>query len=765
MVKKEIKKETKKKPDILNISIKDWQVILFFAIITIFFFWEIIIQKRFFWEDFVYQYYPFRNFASVALSSGIIPFWNPYTFGGMPFIADIQTAFFYPLHLLLTFFVSDGALNFVWLEYLIIFHYFLAGVFSYYLSKSLQLNPFSSILSGIIFMFCGFMVTHLIHETMIIQFAYMPLIFLFYNRSLEKYSLSSSLLAGLVMGIAILCGHPQITLYIFFTFVLFAGFKLFLTLKDESYKLTKSFFKLLGLAALPFIIGIMIGSVQLLPTFAISGLSERAEMTYQSTLEGSLGYHQFFTLLVPKFFGSTNAAHNEIPYWANKGYWLYWESCIYVGLSAIIFGLLAIYTRRKERNVIFLASVSLLSLLYVLGDNFLMYKLFYYVVPGFNKFRGVGRFGLVFSFCISLLAAYGLDYLLKNPGSLQIKKYIKYVLLGIGLLVILWILYLANVFTGLANTYNNPAFYKNSINQLGISILFLLVLSGIILAYAKEYLHPSISIALIILVTFFDLYIFGSKHNTSPHNPNLFYRQKQHAKEFREENKQELYRVNSRTFGNIMFFERNQGMIDFIFLMEGYNPLNLQRKFPPGRTHDLMNVKYVANANLQEKSLNLDLNETYMPRAWMSYKPIICLSDSEIIKTMTDSNFNYRETVVLESQIDFPQDTVPGKNVVKITNYELNRIELAVETEKTGILVLSEVHYPAWKVYVDGIESPLLRSNYSLRAVLVQKGAHKIVFEYKDSDYQFGAILSLSGLGIVFIGLGALRIRKNKKAA
>ncbi|HQJ76521.1 MAG TPA: hypothetical protein PKW14_13115, partial [Bacteroidota bacterium] len=171
MKSKQIKQKNVKQENIVPFQIKDWHVIVFFAIITIIFFWEIIIQKRYFWEDFVYQYYPFRNFAAVALSQGIIPFWNPYTFAGMPFIADIQTAFFYPLHIFLTLFVKDNSLNFVYLEYLIIFHYFFAGVFSYYLAKSLNLNVFAAILTGITFMFSGFMVTHLIHETMVIQFA------------------------------------------------------------------------------------------------------------------------------------------------------------------------------------------------------------------------------------------------------------------------------------------------------------------------------------------------------------------------------------------------------------------------------------------------------------------------------------------------------------------------------------------------------------------------------------------------------------------
>jgi hypothetical protein len=567
MAKKNVKQETIKNTVNLKFNIKDWHAILFFGLITILFFWDIIIQKKFFWEDFIYQYYPFRNFAAVALSNGIIPFWNPYTFAGMPFIADIQTAFFYPLHLVLTLFVSNNSLNFVFLEYLIIFHYFLAGLFSYYLAKSLRLNNYAAVLSGIIFMFCGFMVTHLIHETMIIQFTYMPLIFLFYNKSFEKARLRNSLLAGLVMGIAILCGHPQITLYMFFTIVLFAIYKLFFILKGNGYKFQKDIFIFAGLAVLPFVIGIMIVAIQLLPTYTISGLSERAVMTYDSTLEGSLGYHHLFTLISPKFFGATNAAYSGTAYWGAKGYWLYWESCIYVGLSALMFGSLAIFALRKNKMVIFLAAISLLSLLYVLGDNFVMYKLFYYVIPGFDKFRGVGRFGLVFSFGISVLAAYGFDFLIKNPSDMKIKKFLKYLLFVIGALILLWALYQANLFKRLANTYNDPDFYRNSIYQLGVAILILLSITGLIYAYIRDLIIPVISLLLIIFISFFDLYVFGSSHNLSPRNPDLYYRNRDIAEKFRKDNKKEFFRINSRGIGNAFVFERNQGMIDYIYLM------------------------------------------------------------------------------------------------------------------------------------------------------------------------------------------------------
>ena len=50
---------------------------------------------------------------------------------------------------------------------------------------------------------------------------------------------------------------------------------------------------------------------------------------------------------------------------------------------------------------------------------------------------------------------------------------------------------------------------------------------------------------------------------------------------------------------------------------------------------------------------------------------------------------------------------------------------------KKGLLVLSEIYYPArWKAYIDDSEVEVFRANSVLRAVEVKAGSNKIIFEY-----------------------------------
>ena len=61
-------------------------------------------QERPPWNPLMYdsvgQFYPWRKFASETIRTGYLPLWNPYQFCGTPFVANSQSAVFYPGNLL-----------------------------------------------------------------------------------------------------------------------------------------------------------------------------------------------------------------------------------------------------------------------------------------------------------------------------------------------------------------------------------------------------------------------------------------------------------------------------------------------------------------------------------------------------------------------------------------------------------------------------------------------------------------------------------------
>jgi hypothetical protein len=89
-------------------QIRDWQAITAICAAVALFFRDILLAKAYFWEDFLYYFYPVRNYAAVSMAKGELPLWNPYTLNDMPFQADIQSGIFYLPNLLLTLLSAAG---------------------------------------------------------------------------------------------------------------------------------------------------------------------------------------------------------------------------------------------------------------------------------------------------------------------------------------------------------------------------------------------------------------------------------------------------------------------------------------------------------------------------------------------------------------------------------------------------------------------------------------------------------------------------------
>ena len=103
------------------------------ALATVGFFWQILLTPSIWMPagggDLAPFLYPNYHFAAQHLRQGVIPLWNPHLYSGAPFAADIQSGLFYPINLLV--FLLAPQLTYEWLEYLAIFHFWLAGMSMY----------------------------------------------------------------------------------------------------------------------------------------------------------------------------------------------------------------------------------------------------------------------------------------------------------------------------------------------------------------------------------------------------------------------------------------------------------------------------------------------------------------------------------------------------------------------------------------------------------------------------------------------------------
>ncbi len=96
---------------------------------------------------------PWRMYAVDSLRSGLVPLWNPYSFMGTPFLANLQSTLLYPPNLL--FLITGAAHGF---GVSAILHLIAGGLFMLAFLRTLGLRPAAATLGALVFMFNGFTV-------------------------------------------------------------------------------------------------------------------------------------------------------------------------------------------------------------------------------------------------------------------------------------------------------------------------------------------------------------------------------------------------------------------------------------------------------------------------------------------------------------------------------------------------------------------------------------------------------------------------------
>lgn len=728
------------------------------VITTLIFFWSNIVGDAFFWEDIVEYVYPFQNFA--ATSHGI-PFWNPFTFSGMPFFADIQTGFFYPLNRILDLFVSNGKLPFAALELVIILHFIISQLNTFYLSRKLGISKYGAMLAAIGYSFSMLMICHTIHPMIIYQLAWFPLVIGLLYSSFKMNKIYLGIISGLVLGLSILAGHPQTILYEFIFIGFFALGFLIKSFKSNDLNTIKIIISTL----LTFILAYGIFAVQLLPAQELAGLSQRAEINYDKATEGSFYFKQALTSVVPNLFGKVSGEdlRNSSFYLQFKGVQgihFFWETSYYFGVLILALGFFKILIGYRDFKVIILASLSLLGFLFAMGSNSFIFDIFYNL-PYISTFRMPGRIMFFAILGFSLLAGMGFDSLLENN-----KKHKKELIIAFAIPLIMTIIVASG---SLYENFNTPLNLQDAISSRATGSIFILAL-GLIITYLTltKKLSISISGSLLIIILFFDLYSVGEDFNKSPQNPteiqipNGYKMPKQFINSFTPKLPDDIFRVNMRLYQPIryMAMKRNQGMVDKIMLIEGYNPLLLQRVNPPMPNKDLnmdiLNVRYSIGIDRTINAPRFYENMDRFGNAWFVNK--IVETDSSHIKGLMESGeYDLKKTALFESPMNFKSIEEDPEAEIKCISYENNRIEYKIRNSTDGFLILSEIYYPSWKAKVNKIDTKVNLVDYCFRAIHLKKGENNVIIEYNSDTFNKGFLISIVTLLLSIISVIVLK--------
>jgi hypothetical protein len=96
-----------------------------------------------------------------------------------------------------------------------------------------------------------------------------------------------------------------------------------------------------------------------------------------------------------------------------------------------------------------------------------------------------------------------------------------------------------------------------------------------------------------------------------------------------------------------------------------------------------------------------------------------------------------------------------------LRTYTATDVSYATEGTKPSLFFLSDTYYPGWKAFVDNRETPVLRTNYLFRGVVLGPGKHVVEFRYQPLTFRIGLVLCAGGL----LALGAFAFFSKRRSA
>jgi hypothetical protein len=197
----------------------------------------------------------------------------------------------------------------------------------------------------------------------------------------------------------------------------------------------------------------------------------------------------------------------------------------------------------------------------------------------------------------------------------------------------------------------------------------------------------------------------------------------------------------------------------------GYHPAKLSiyqdliehqlSKFPQSLpVVNMLNTKYVIQADQQGKEQIIP-NPQALGHAWFVKSVKFENSARAVMDALT--NFNPRDTaIVFASSQNQLQNIQPADSAATIS-LVMNDNDVALyrsSSASNSFGVFSEVYYEkGWKAYIDGKETPIIRTNYVLRGLLIPSGQHEIKFEFKPASYYTGETVALVTGLLIFVAL------------
>jgi hypothetical protein len=738
--------------------------------------------------------YAFREFAASTLrATGQFPLWNPYLFGGMPYIAAMHGDIFYPTFLLRMVMPTDIAMTWGF-----IIHVFLSGLFTFGFLRAIGYSFYGSLIGGIAYMMSGQIASYVSpgHDGKLFVSALFPLALWMLHRGIRGGKSWSWGAFALIIGLCVLSPHPQLLQYMLLACGAYALFLAFATLDGVSLPRGVAI-KRLAAALGAVVVGLAIGAVQYLPVREYVAWSPRAGglADYRVATSYAWNPEELLNVYLPQFSGMLDN------YWGRNGIHLHSD---YVGVVVLVLAGAAFIGLRgdpRRKHIVFWSVALLVSLLWALGSATPFYRIPYAIIPGTKYFRAPATIFFVGTLAIALLAGAGAERFLQRRVS---RKYLLGWLVGAGVIALL-----ASVggLTSVAESFVDERLFDRVLaNRSDLivgawrSFFFVAVAVALGLAVLRGRVSGRAAAWGLAAFMAIDLWTIERIYWMFMPRANVIYASDPIVETLKSEPQparvlafpvQPTPERDVFLTGDALMTHRIRQVLGYHGNQLGrYNDLvgtnsDDNRIFSPN-VLQLTNTRYfltnipelpfIGNTTLVKGPIrNASGDTVYLYRlntentySWVT--PVaVKAPDEQVLATLLNPRFEVKRAALFDSSANVAvsqgvQALPPALAITtSVRHYEAGKvsIDLSAPAPQGSSLVVSENYYPGWRATVDGKPARIGRANYALIGVELPPGARSIELNFTSPSYQRGKVITWIAIavGLLMLGAGVWRDR------
>lgn len=739
--------------------------------------------NTFLFEDGLLYSFPLRVFLNNSFQQGFSPQWMPYSACGFSLLAEGQSSLCFPAtQLIYRFFSAEIG----WFMEMILGH--LVGFFCcYHFLRHLGISKSACLFGAALYAFCIFALFKPMIPSLMWCYFLLPALLRACSRFLHRQPHSSPELL-LAITLVFLTGHPVMIIYSGIITAIYVVWEV-LSLPSADKRIGTLSLNLLVLCGL-LILAIAISMPQWLPMLEQYRFSAR-------TVESGLSLDALQDTL---HLDASWLSLSLFPAPPDSTQWQFFSSIMRFPVYAVFLAIAgALYTVKKPRFGYFIFLL-VFVLLMAAGPHIGLWKLVH-SLPVLRNFRFPFRWLSFFPLCISVLAAIGLDQLIRYSTAASENSFSR----------ILRVLLAAAVIIQVVIVLLHPEKYL-SCNRLAfqtrptLTILLWASTFGMVLTaiWNTARIPNRKSIACGVILTLFSLFItrafyfydsgvlltlqtIGYKQDVLDTEPSQ-YRTASAIRPYAAWRSREIETLHPYLPNLSLLQGRlNAGhYCSFIPYWAADMSLWSQNAL---KGHDeyqnIMNicsVKWLLIPGLSQAKQPGAMNETSVfevvenldaiPRANIIRSQVLCKSEAELVSFLKSSAFDPRKSVAFMEQdqifsarhsLSSPSlsQSIEPKATLAVDRPDYIEVEINPATHDMSFLVLSDTYYPGWRVFVDGAEQQILRANYAFRGVVLPEGSQRVVFTFDPLIPDF--VLVVPTIIVISLGIWLIVIYMPRK--